>query len=317
MATRSNILAEAGRRAGRTDTTFLTTLRGFLNEAVREWARKRPWIGLKRRLRMPTNGTRFLVLPSFVERPMELFDVTNASPIMPGANWDYEYPGAHADLQSGQALEWQDMGTVAAVTDPSGRVVVLSSSSADTSIEVTLIGRTRDTAASGTALEYLWTHEDLTLLGTSPVTSTNLFDELTTFSKSTNTAGTVTCRAASGALPLSRLGRFDNEARYRRLELMRIPAAGSVIELTVQVRPDSLDNDNQSPHPSIDEDFLTWYTAGLGLVSLGERQAGLTFLQKATAILDQVDFRDKAWGDMPNRIIPVWDSTRSEEDQFE
>lgn len=305
--TRSEITTQAGRLTGRVDTSFNTTLHGFINQSIREWARKRPWLSLKGRQRLFANGTRHLVLPSYMERPVSIFNVSNSLPVEAGGNWDFEFPGRLADQTVGTPIEWQDMGSVATTRAPTGFVSLASDSDSDTSIDVRLTGFSHVSDSSGTPLEFQIVHETISLTGSSPVTATNLFVSIETISKTDDTTGNVTVTDAAAGRAISRLGPFDPQARFRRLEFIMLPAAGTELEVTFIRQPEELEADTQSAHPSIDEDFLIWNTAGLGLVALGERQAGITFIQKAQQVLDDSDFREKSFGDQFLRTQPLLD----------
>jgi hypothetical protein len=314
MNTRSEIVTQAGRLIGRPDTNFQGTLQDFLNQSIRDWARKRPWASLKRRLTVYATGSRFLILPSFVERPVQVFDVSNIHPVESGGNWDFEFPSALATQTNGIPIEWQDMGTVATISDPSDYISVESDNSGDTE-EIRISGFSHVSEASGTALEYEVVHESIALSGTSAVTSTHNYVEVLTIGKANDTTGKVSVR--SGGSLLARLNRYETQARYRRIEFIRVPNSGTQFEITALFKPNELEHDSQTPHPSIEGDFLLWSTAGFGLMSIGERQAGLFYLQKAQAILEQTDFRDKNFGDQFHRMIPIVDAYQAEEDAVE
>jgi hypothetical protein len=310
---RSDIISDVQRLVGRSDTNFNATLNSFLNHSVREWARKRPWLGLRRRISAFANGTPYIILPSYVERPEYIFDVTNARAILPGGNWDWEFASALAANQAGAALEWKDLGTVASVTDPAGYITIESDAAADTAINLHITGYSQDTTMSGTPLELKVISETLALNGQTPVTSTLEFNEIVSVGKESATSGSVSVRDAASSTMLSRVGPDESESVHRRIQLMRVPSSGTQLQVLAVTKPFEMSNTNQAPHPSIDSDFLVWNTAGLALTTLGERQAGILYLQKARAILDDESFVDENFGDQFIQMIPTYNSFEAED----
>lgn len=310
--TRADIITQVGRLTGRTDDSYEATIAGFLNQSIREYARERPWIGLRQLWKTFATGRPYIILPQWVQRPLSVFDVSNVNPVEAGALWDFEQASAYASRVSGLAIEWRDMGTVPTVTEPSGNVTVASGDSSDTEA-IRITGFAHISEASGTALESKVVHESLTLTGTSPVSSTYSYTQLLSISKTNDTSGDVSVRDAASGTLLTTLGAYDDETRHLRIELLRVPTAGTEFRIAVMRRPLELEDDAQAPEPGISEDYLIWHTAGLSLISLGERQAGVTYVQKAQAIVEKEHFRDRNFGDTPLQMIPITATREAEE----
>jgi hypothetical protein len=310
--TRGELVTQIGRLTGRTDTNRQTSIQDFLNQSIREFALLRPWAGLKQNMNAFADGTAFITLPGWVERPMYVFDVSNINPVEPGAIWDYQFETALADKTTGLAIEWRDAGTLPTTKVPTGVLTIESTDAGDTE-DIRIAGFSHVSEASGTPLENQIVHETMTLTGTSPVSSSNSYTRVMSISKNADTTGNIYVRdAAASAVLIASLGAFEDQTRYKRLEFLRIPSAGTKFEIRVLRKPIELENDAQSAEPAIPEDYLLWNTAGLELVALGERQAGLTFLQKARALADQEDFKDKNFGDQALQMIPITDYRNSE-----
>jgi hypothetical protein len=301
---------------GWNDATFAPIIRRALNESIRTWARRRPWASLTREIDLVANGTRYLTLPDFIERPVYFFDKTNKAPILPGARWDQDFPGSFGEGTVGRPFDWKDAGYVATIGNPAGYVTAQSADVSDTGY-VYLTGLVQDTTASGTALEWIKTQESITLNGQTPVTASNLFTEVYSFSTDSEDGDVTLLDEGNSSLPISRIPQYETAARFPRVQFLRIPQAGLVLEVAYLQTPPDLENDAQSPHPSIDEDFLKWHTAGIVLNNIGERQAGFAYIAKGEEVLAKADFREKNFGDRPIQMTPLTDYHGEEEAMLE
>lgn len=316
MATRSKITTQIQNLTGKNESDFQTTIHGHIDAAIREWSRLRPWPSLRREISLYANGTRYLTMPSFVERPVSVFDVTNVAPVAAGSHWDEQYPGGLAQGTVSRAIEWQDAGYVATTVDPTGHITIQSSHASDTAT-VYFEGFIHDSGASGTPMERILVQDSLSLNGQTPVSSTYDFEEILSIGKSSDTSGYVTVKDAVAGSVISRLGLYEDRATLRRIQFMRRPAAGTHFEVTVITRPPTLESDDNALHPSIDADFVKWYASALVLYQIGERQAGAFYEAKAEKKLEDAHQRELNFGDNQIQMLPLYDMYGEEEGMTE
>lgn len=315
MATRSKLTTQIQNLSGKNESSFQTTIHGYIDAAIREWARLRPWPSLQRDITLYANGTRYLTMPPYVELPLSIFDVTNVSPIMTGAHWDEQYPGSYAQNTVSRAIEWQDAGYVATTYDPMGYLTIQSSHASDTAT-IYFEGLIPDFSASGTPMANFVVQDSLSLDGSTPVTCTYNFTEVLSIGKGEDTNGYITVNDSTRSA-VARLGRYEHRSSLRRVQFMRIPTAGTEFRVRVLLKPPTLEADAHALHPSIDEDFVKWYATSLVLYQIGERQAATLYESKAQKKLEDSYLREFNFGDNRIQLIPQYDMHGEEEGMTE
>jgi hypothetical protein len=241
-------------RTGFNDSTFQVVWKEYVNAAVREFTRKYPWPGLERELSTTLySGERYLVLPHHVDHVTSILNVTDRVPIMARGNWGKQEPVLYANLQQGRPLEYQKAGHVATAIDPSNYVWFKSSHASDVDL-IYITGTVAASGATNQAFTSILQSESISAQGTTPVTLSTLFSKIETISKATSTNGDFFFFDSSQYV--SFIPAPNQDARFRRLEFMFIPEADKSVRIKYLPVVPLLVNDQQSPHPTVKDDFV-------------------------------------------------------------
>lgn len=294
--------------SGFTDSAYRGRWVNFLNAAIREFGRAQPWDGLEDTLDIPTNGSRYLILPHFVDTVVGLFNVTHANAIDRDSNFDREAPSAEALDTTGRVANYERLGDVACLsTSLTGHLWFNSSHASDTHT-VWVTGYAVNTAASGTALERLFKTDTAYLSGTSPVTLSTLFASVLSISRATEANGDLYFYdAGSSDALVSYIPRDETVARFQRLRLLFTPSPEQIIRLRFRHRIPNLINDAASPHPSVKDDFVIKYALSLHYEEQEQFQKAQLAEAKASRIVEKEAHKDKNFNEPSERIIPqIW-----------
>lgn len=250
-------IRECEHRTGMNDSTFQARWREYINAAVRNFARKYPWPGLERELSTTLySGQRYLTLPHIVDHITEILNVTDLVPIYSRGNWAKQDTALYANLTQGRPLEYRKAGHVATAGDPTGFVWFNSSHASDVDL-VYVQGYIQASGSSNPAFDRILQQVSVQAQGVSPVTLTTQFAEIVSISKATSTNGDFFFYDAGNANGyISFIPAGDQDARFRRLEFMFVPDADKSIRLKYIPEIPPLVNDQQSPHPTIKDDFI-------------------------------------------------------------
>lgn len=250
----ASLVEECERRSAFNDPLFRPYWKTYLNAALREFARVQPWPGLEDIFTLNSAGSDYLVLPNFVSDVVSIFNKTDNRPVECLGNWDRDIPSAYGQRLTGAVKQYAKLGEVPAVRDPVSYLNFASAHASDID-QVFITGRFTATAASGTALESYIKTVSAYATGTTPVTISTLFSKLISISKTTLSNGDYLF-FDSGAAPISILQSYEQDACFRRIQLMFTPASTVNFEIRFRYKlPPLLDN-SQSPHPSVKPDFL-------------------------------------------------------------
>lgn len=227
----------------RSDSTMQTRLNGYISMTWRNICKRRPFISQTRQTTVSTtSAVDYIILPKYVSR---VIDVAQQETPMALALTRYytflqKYPPSSVPDKD-TPTEAHPVGWIGVSTlmPSSSTITVVSSSASDTTQVVRIRGY-----VSG--VEYT---EELTLNGTSTVTSTNTYDSTAgrepSFSKDGDTAGTITIK--SGSTTIATLGPEDRTAIYSKWHLFPTPSSSSTLYITYQKEPNPLNNDNDTP----------------------------------------------------------------------
>lgn len=140
------------------------------------------------------------------------------------------------------------------------------------------------------------------MVGATSYTTTTNFISVESIVKSSDCTGLikVTCDGAVVSL----LGPLDQAAEYRKIRFMNIPAAGVTFKYGAFAKPHKLKDNNQSPHPSVDPDFLAWYATFLIQTQLKEPEAAARARALALSISAEQITKMRQRSDGNERVVP-------------
>jgi hypothetical protein len=111
-------------------------------------------------------------------------------------------------------------------------------------------------------------------------------------------------RIYNGSTTIGRISANRYRSEYRNVELLIIPPAGTLIRAGYLERPNPLTVAYQQPHPSINDEYLSWYAAGLIHKAMGEADIAGAALGRADQILQERIFAEKGHGDRDTQGEP-------------
>ena len=299
----SGLRTEAQRLAGRVDSEWNSRTRRWLNEALEQYAIAVPWPTLIREEDFTSAGTRALMLPPRVKQVQWVADKTNSVALDASDKWDREFPTSFLQDTNGAARMWREVGVQSLRRDPASAGIL--SAQADVSCVCTVFveGLVRTTAASGTADEYYTARDTISIAGSNVTAGTVVFTRIDTLAKSDFTAGDLTVFDASSNV-LARVPAFSYRSEYRRVELLNIPTAGTVLRVRYLHAPTALVNDTDFPHTSVDDEYLIWYAAGMIHEAEGQEEQAKTKMARAAEILNRRIYKEQMHGDRDLRAFP-------------
>lgn len=288
--------------AGRKDEGFNARSLSFLNEAVEHWSLALPWSTLRTEIDLVADGTARLVLPHFVRTVRWLADKSNARPIDPKEMWDREFPERKFNTSTGNASFWQEMGIEPVYRQPASAAQITARSTISDSFTVHLTGLTLDTTQSGTAGATFFTQEILSIVGSGPVTTSVFFTKLHSIGCSKTRDADLL--VLNGSTQIGRIQGQEQEGIYRVVELADIPSAGTIIAAGILIQPNRLTLTTHVPHPSINPEYLKWFTVGLIHKAQNQVDMAEAAIVRANQILAQRVSQEKLGGDRDLGFIP-------------
>jgi len=306
------LISHAQQRAGRVDSGYDARTLNFLNEAVTRWAIAKPWDTLKRVVDMPTTGERDLVFPDYVAHVSWLADKSNTKQLDHRTRWDRDFTSSYLSDAEGSASLWKEAEISAVYRQPSTPSVInFVSTSSGESFAAHITGLLQDTNASGTAGEFYFGEEVCTADSGGTCASTRVFQNIISVGKTGVTTGYVTVN--EGSTELAKISPNRWTGKYRKVQLMTIPGAGTIFRCGVLVAPPQLTKATHVPHPSINVDYLIWYAAGLIHKAQGDTQIAEICLARADRILARTDQQEKTAGDKDWNAAPDYGYWNSEQ----
>jgi hypothetical protein len=144
--------------------------------------------------------------------------------------------------------------------------------------------------------------ETMALLGTTPVTSTNEYFDVTGICKSAATVGAIIVK--SQGTVVARISPTTRRASYPWIRFLRTPAAGTHFLVGVQTTPPQLSDPYQAPPPSVPIDFLIWAAAGDIFWQLHEGDRAQLATRRALDIAKDQRGAEMLFGDSCFQIVP-------------
>ena len=211
-------------------------------------------------------------MPLLVNRILDITDTTNRNKVEEITEREYRdrYPG---DTATGPPEDYLDLGFYGVQTQPAaaGTVTAESDSTADTGGNYLV--RLQGTDASG-----IFRTEKITLTGTSAVTSSNTYETVTVFVKSTINQATFTGNITlkdSGGNTLAVLPPGIDAGEYRWIKLRPISSSALTLNVRAVTRVPDIYNDDD--WPSFDSDYHSLLVLGPGseiMPLVGKRSLG-------------------------------------------
>jgi hypothetical protein len=299
----NELIELCGQKSGFNDSAYRPRWVNFINEAIREFARRQPWPGLEDLTTIKADGTRYLICPPYVDTVVSILNLTDRNPVDRSGDFDRNATSVWAAGTAGRACMYDRVGDVAVLKEPSGYIWFQSSHASDLQT-LNVTGIVANSGASG-ALESTVRSLAVAAAGTSPVTLSVLFTKVFSVSKATDSNGNFFFYDAGATnAHISYLGATESEAAFQRLALLYKPAAGTEFELRFRYRIPKLTLDSQSPHPSVKPDFIVSHALGLHWGEQEQLQKEALSYQKATQVLQAEAHKDRNFNEPDNRIAP-------------
>jgi hypothetical protein len=250
-------------------------------------------------------GGRYIYLPGYVNKLIWLLDKTNKNPVAAGdKTWDRTYPTSYSEDTVNYAVEHEDQGLFPTFTTVSGPVAAYSTHTSDV-IGLYIEG---DVVPGGSSFSLpadfnkFRTIEELTINGSTPVTSVNTFMDICTVGKVADAEGAIMLQC--GGKTVGIIGPLEDMSTYRRIALMSIPEVGTVFIYKGYTDPPKLTETNQTVPHTVNIDFLTWKATADILWDLRETERALVCEKKAGQIAEQHIKQEELFGAGGGRIEP-------------
>jgi hypothetical protein len=299
------LINECENRTAFNDSRYRSTWRTFINESIREFARRHPWPGLEDDMSMVLpSGQRFLVFPHFIEDVLDIHDMTNHAHIDRDGEFGRNSPRIFSQGTTGKPVMYDSVGDVAALADPTGYVYMQSGDASDTDIAY-VTGLIAVSGASGTPLAWAEKTESVTANGTAAVTLTNQFVRINSICRATNTSGDYFFYDAGDSNKhVSFIPAGGTDARFRRIQFMRIPSAQTLLRVRFRHRIPPIVNDDQGVPPAVDEDFLIQYTIAQYQREKEQYQKAELHERKAANTVQARAHKEQNYGEAHSQIEP-------------
>ncbi len=300
----NELIELCGHKSGFNDSAYRPRWVNFINEAVREFARRQPWPGLEGFTTLRADGTRYLICPAYVDTVVSILNLTDVNPVDRSGDFDRSATSVWVQGTPGRACMYDRAGDVPVLRDPTGYIWFQSSHASDLQT-LNVTGLVANSGASG-ALETVTRSLSIAAAGTSPVTLSALFTKVFSVSKATDSNGNFFFFDAGNVTNphISYLGSTESEASFQRLALLYKPAAGTEFEVRFRYRIPKLTADAQSPHPSVKPDFIIAHALGAHWGEQEQLQKEALSFQKATQVLQSEANKDRNFNEPDNRITP-------------
>lgn len=301
------LITECEARTGFNSTDYRVQWTAFLNDGVREFARRYPWPGLEDLIQCSSDGTRFLILPGYVDTVISILNRTDSIAVPRGGDFDRQATFVTAQRTTGPVVNYDKIGIVPVLRDPVGLISLRGTSSSDTGAPAVYItGYANNSGATATGMERTIQTVSVTPLGLSSVTVTQQFAAITSISKVTDSNGDFFFHDLGDSLKhISFLGRYEPEASFKRVQLLFSPSAQTTFEVKFRHKVIPLRQPEQAPHPAVDGDFVI--THALALFYRQQQQFSKAQLQdnRALDILQQRAHKEQNFDEPWQQITPV------------
>jgi hypothetical protein len=299
------IIDSALELANRVDPQHRTRARRAVDRAILFYSDKLPWPSLVREETFTSNGTRYMTFPRRVRSIISVGDKTRQLHVEPGSHFGRQYPSQYFGTQPSGTWEWDDLGLVPTIVDPSTDTTLNLSTTQSESVLVTVHGFLRDSTSSGTALE-LYEHSEVITLGGSAQNTGHEFVRIKSIEKDgLDTESDVVVKVNEPAVkPIARIGANERSPQYRRIQFLGKPAAGDQITVSYYERPLRVTAEDVNMDPAIHTDIIVWRVVG-DLHWIGEDpQAAQIAWAKAEKLMDERMRAQTSQGEQLKQAIP-------------
>ena len=281
------VVQRAQELANRIDSNWNTRTRAAVSRALKFWATKIPWPALRAEEDFLTTGGRFLVFPERVGVILSVTDVANSRTLDPFGQWPRREPGIYAQQSSGTPFEWQDYGWTPFASVPATDTVLELSAGGSEAFAVRITGLVRDTAASGTPLEFQEYTETLTMGGTEVTQTATIWahEGLLGLEKEAGSTYWLKAHNPLTGQVISYIPAGEVASQHRRIQFLPVPGAGLQMRVVYYRRPEEIHSLDAALDNSVDVDYLSWRAAGDLHMMMKEGQAAQLAWSKAAEIM--------------------------------
>jgi len=297
------VLGITGRKS---DTAMRTRLVPAVDRAVDHWASRRPWNGLKRYEDFTANGTRFMVFPRRVQKPLSVTDLDNKQAVRGGTDWNLSATNTWSrSVTNDTPWEFRELGVVPVISEPSTYAPLEIEASVSEALTIFITGYGLDTLASGTALEFPLVTESFLITGTGATTTAQSYTRVESIEKSSlDGDADVIVRDSESSAPLSRIPADARSAAYARIEFLYIPPAGRRLRVEYYTHPDRVVNEQSALPSAVQRDYLIWRVVGdVHWIDNEPQQAQLAW-QKADGLMQEEALAQEGRGDRLKLVSP-------------
>lgn len=235
----SDIYVQVGNNIRDTSTATQTIIKKYVNDSYNEFLRKYNFDLLDYDYTLNTvSGTQDYALPSNFKKEQFILDTTNNYYL--NRTDIQEYSHDKPSLVSTQS-DSRDYAILKSPVDSqptsASSLTFVSDSSSDTAEQVFVRG------LNGSGVEL---YENVTLNGTSSVSTTNSYESIISFTKD-QTTGTITVTSNSGAVTNAVMSPQSKDCKRKILRLYQVPTQTLVLSIPYIIDPLPLINDDDVP----------------------------------------------------------------------
>lgn len=299
------IIDQALELANRVDPQHRIRARRAVDRALLFYSDKLPWPSLVREEDFTSNGTRYMTFPRRVRSVISIGDKTRQIHVDPGGHFGRQYPTQHFGESAQGTWQWEDMGLVPTIIDPSTDTTLKLSTTQSEAVLVTIHGFLRDSTSSGTALE-LYEGKEVVTIGGAEQTTTNTFARIKSIEKDgLDTESSVVVKATLPSnQPIARIGPDERNPQYRRIQFLGKPNAGDQMRVKYYERPTAIVSEDVNIDPAVHQDIIVWRVTG-DMHWIGEDpQAAQLAWAKAEKLMDERIRAQTAHGEQLMQAIP-------------
>lgn len=300
----------------RVDPQHRIRARRAVDRALVFYADKLPWPSLVREEDFTCSGDRTLTFPRRVRSIISMGDVSRQAHIDPGTHFGRQYPSQHYGTPPTGAWQWDDLGLVPTIADPSTDTTLNISTTQSEAVLVTIHGFLRDSTSSGTALELYEGTEVVTLGGAAQNTS-NAFVRVKSIEKDgLDTDCDVLIKFNEPTVKtVARIGAHERGPQYRRVQFLGKPTAGNTVRVAYYERPTRIVAEDVNLDPAVYPDVLIWRVVGDLHWINEDPQAAQIAWAKAEKMMDERIRAQTAQGEQLMQAIPYAPATEWDESE--
>lgn len=301
----TNLISQVQRLANRVDSNYRTRVLESINAAVRQLACEAPWDGLRRVEQFLAPGGQFMTFPARVRKPIMIADVTSTLPVDPGADFARRFGASYIQQSANLPVEWRPAGTMPVIAAPATDTKLQLQTGVSEGIQVTIRGLARDTAASGTALEFYEISESVVMAGTNATNTASTFVQIKEISTEQNRLSDLTVKAAATGAILARIPPWQAYSEYVRVEFFGSPEQGRALHVEYFTDPERILSEGDTLHSAIDIDYVKWRAVGDMHWIKQEQEAARLAWAEADSVLARLKNRENSFGERDSSNRPL------------